>query len=72
MVLKDGKWKVYDVIIEKISLVQNYRTQFRSILRKESPGELIERLKKKIAEQQLKESQMENQQSEGKGKPGIQ
>jgi len=64
MLLKDGKWKVYDVIIEKISLVKNYRTQFRSILRKESPGELIERLKKKIAEQQHEDRDMENQKSE--------
>lgn len=70
MMLKDGKWKVYDVIIEKISLVKNYRTQFRSILRKESPGDLIGRLKKKISEQ--KEGQEEDQTSEVKGKPDIQ
>jgi len=72
MMIKNGKWKVYDVIIEKISLVKNYRTQFRSILRKESPGDLIERLKKKISEQKQKESQRENQTNEGKGKPDIQ
>ena len=64
MLLKDGKWKVYDVIIEKISLVKNYRTQFRSILRKESPKQLIERLKTKIAEQQQKERDMDAQTSE--------
>lgn len=72
MMIKNGKWKVYDVIIEKISLVKNYRTQFRSILRKESPGDLIERLKKKISEQKQKESRKEDQTSEGKGKPDIQ
>lgn len=44
---KDGRWRVYDVLIEKVSLVKNYRTQFRSILRKESPEKLIERLKEK-------------------------
>jgi phospholipid transport system substrate-binding protein len=72
MMLKEGKWKVYDVIIEKISLVKNYRTQFRSILRKESPEKLIERLKKKISEQKQKEGQKEDSKSDGKGKPDIQ
>jgi phospholipid transport system substrate-binding protein len=47
----DGQWKVYDVIVEGVSLVKNYRTQFASILRKEKPAQLIERLKKKLAEQ---------------------
>lgn len=40
-------WKVYDVIIEGVSLVKNYRTQFNSILMKETPKELIETIKKK-------------------------
>lgn len=44
-------WQVYDVIIEGVSLVKNYRTQFSQILRKESPDQLISRLKEKIAEQ---------------------
>jgi phospholipid transport system substrate-binding protein len=47
----DGQWKVYDVIVEGVSLVKNYRTQFASILRKEKPAQLIERLDKKLAEQ---------------------
>ncbi|BBO70295.1 toluene tolerance protein [Desulfosarcina alkanivorans] len=47
----DGQWKVYDVIVEGVSLVKNYRTQFASILRKEKPAQLIERLNKKLAEQ---------------------
>ena len=47
----DGEWKVYDVIVEGVSLVKNYRTQFASILRKEKPAQLIERLDKKLAEQ---------------------
>jgi phospholipid transport system substrate-binding protein len=47
----DGQWKVYDVIVEGVSLVKNYRTQFASILRKEKPDQLIERLKKKLVEQ---------------------
>lgn len=47
---KDG-WRIYDVIIEGVSLVKNYRTQFKKILSKETPDQLIARLKKKILEQ---------------------
>ena len=45
--LKDGKWKVYDVIIEGISLVKNYRTQFRDILANNPPEEVLKILRKK-------------------------
>lgn len=49
----DGLWKVYDVLVENgVSLVMNYRVQFKSILQKETPAQLIERLEKKLAEQQ--------------------
>jgi phospholipid transport system substrate-binding protein len=51
MFSKNGKWYVYDVLIEGVSLVTNYRTQFEKILGKESPDQLIERLRKKIVEQ---------------------
>ena len=47
----DGEWKVYDVIVEGVSLVKNYRTQFANILRKEKPAQLIERLNEKLAAQ---------------------
>ena len=45
--LKDGQWKVYDVIVEGISLVQNYRTQFREILANNSPEEVLKILREK-------------------------
>ena len=48
---KNDQWRVYDVKVEGVSLVKNYRTQFNDILRKEKPAELIERLKSKVAEQ---------------------
>jgi phospholipid transport system substrate-binding protein len=47
MILKDGQWRVYDVIIEGISLVKNYRGQFKDILSKKSPEDLLETLRKK-------------------------
>ena len=51
MTLKDGKWKVYDVVVENVSLVQNYRTQFNDILGKNTPEQLLEILRKKVKAQ---------------------
>ena len=48
MILKDGKWKVYDVVVENVSLVQNYRTQFNDILADGTPEKLLETLRKKV------------------------
>ena len=48
MILKNGKWRVYDIVIEGISLVRNYRSQFRRILSKESPERMLEILRKKV------------------------
>ncbi len=45
---KDGAWKVYDVVIENVSLVLNYRTQFNDILAKDKPEQLLEILRKKV------------------------
>jgi len=49
---KDGEWKVYDIKVEGISLVLNYRRQFNSYLSKKTgtPEGLIEELKGKIAD----------------------
>jgi phospholipid transport system substrate-binding protein len=51
MILKDGKWKIYDVVVENVSLVQNYRTQFNDILAKDPPEKLLEILRKKVKAQ---------------------
>ena len=45
--LADQSWKVYDVVIENISLVNNYRDQFNRVIAKSSYEELIRRLKEK-------------------------
>ena len=45
---KSGSWKVYDVIIEGVSMVKNYRTQFRKILAKDSPEKLLQILRDKV------------------------
>jgi phospholipid transport system substrate-binding protein len=39
-----GRWRVRDVRVEQISLVDNYRTQFDSIIAKSSYAELVKRL----------------------------
>ncbi len=43
-----GKWLVYDVVIENISLVRNYRNQFHRILGKKSYADLVATLRTKI------------------------
>ena len=47
MIIVNGEWKVYDVVIEGVSLVQNYRTQFRDILTTKSPEDLLKTLREK-------------------------
>ena len=51
VIFKDGKWKVYDVVVENVSLVQNYRTQFNDILANNPPEYLLETLRKKVKAQ---------------------
>ena len=45
---KSGQWKVYDLIIEGVSLVKNYHTQFRDILANGTPDKLIQILRDKV------------------------
>ena len=45
-----GTWKVYDVVIEGVSLVNNYRSQFSRIIRQSSYADLVRRLKTKVSE----------------------
>ena len=44
---KGDKWVAYDVIIEGVSLVKNYRVQFYDIIRQSSYAELVNKLKEK-------------------------
>jgi len=45
--LVGGEWKVYDVVAENISLVNNYRSQFTRVISNASYEELVRRLKDK-------------------------
>ncbi len=45
MYLKDGAWKVYDIIIDGVSLVSNYRGSFAAEVRRKGIDGLIQTLK---------------------------
>jgi phospholipid transport system substrate-binding protein len=49
MHLANGRWLVYDVVVEGVSLVSNYRTQFNKIVQTESYDALVQRLRAKDA-----------------------
>ena len=42
------RWVGYDVIVEGVSLVKNYRSQFQQILKKKSPEELLAHMRQKV------------------------
>ena len=44
---RTGKWLVFDIVIEGVSLVTNYRSQFSSVIKKNGMDTLIKRLAKK-------------------------
>ena len=43
----DGQWKVYDAVIENVSIVNNYRSQFERVITKSSYEELKKMLREK-------------------------
>jgi phospholipid transport system substrate-binding protein len=45
---KNGEWLVYDVVIEGVSMIRNYRTQFSRIIEKEKFAGLIRRIEERI------------------------
>ena len=55
MHLRDGKWLVYDVVIEGVSLIANYRAQFNKIITTSSYEELVKKMKTRQEEFQQDE-----------------
>ncbi|MGD8834614.1 MAG: ABC transporter substrate-binding protein [Desulfobacteraceae bacterium] len=48
----NDSWKIYDILLEDgLSLVKNYRVQFNSILKNNTPAQLIEQLERKLTQQ---------------------
>lgn len=48
--LSSGSWKVYDIVIENIGLVSNYRSDFGGIIRDKGMDGLIKQLREKVAQ----------------------
>jgi phospholipid transport system substrate-binding protein len=51
LVQRNSNWQVYDVVIEGVSLVNNYRTQFNNIVSQESYEGLVKKLKLKLEQE---------------------
>jgi phospholipid transport system substrate-binding protein len=49
--INKGQWMVYDVAIEGVSLVNNYRSQFSRVMSESSYADLVKRLQAKVDEQ---------------------
>ncbi|MEJ2041353.1 MAG: ABC transporter substrate-binding protein, partial [Desulfosarcinaceae bacterium] len=50
LVDENGQWRVYDMVIENVSLAQNYRSQFTSFLQNKSFSDLLEQLRQKTGQ----------------------
>jgi phospholipid transport system substrate-binding protein len=50
MLQRAGDWRVYDIVVDGISLVRSYREQFNKIIRTSSYGELVAKLRQKTGE----------------------
>lgn len=48
MVYRDTNWSIYDVYVEGVSLIGNYRKQFNDILFDESPRQMLQSLREKL------------------------
>ena len=58
--LVSGEWKIYDVEIENISMVNNYRAQFKRVLSKSSYEVLIQKINNKLSELVKKNKEKES------------
>lgn len=45
--MRDGTWHAYDLVVDGVSLVKNYRSQFEKIIRSSSYQELVRRLRER-------------------------
>ena len=65
MLRRGDRWLVYDVVIESVSLVSNYRTQFNKIIQTSSYQELVKKMKTKQEEFHYEESAKQKRTSRG-------
>ena len=50
LIQENGNWRVYDFVIEGVSMIRNYRSQFTKIIRKDSYEVLVQKLADKMSE----------------------
>ena len=50
LINENGNWKVYDFVIEGVSMIRNYRSQFTKIIRRDSYEVLVQKLTDKVNE----------------------
>lgn len=59
--MKDGTWHAYDLVVDGVSLVKNYRSQFEKIIRSSSYQELVQRLRERtVGEDKKKKAALTN------------
>lgn len=51
LIEKGGRWAVFDVVVDGVSLTLNYRAQFDKIIRSSSYGMLVEKIKAKLEQE---------------------
>ena len=52
--MRDGTWHAYDIVVDGVSLVKNYRSQFDKIIRSDSYQELVRRLRARTVGEEKK------------------
>ena len=50
LIQENGNWQIYDFVIEGVSMIRNYRSQFTKIIRRDSYETLVQKLTDKIKE----------------------
>ena len=50
LIQENGNWQIYDFVIEGVSMIRNYRSQFTKIIRRDSYEVLVQKLTDKIKE----------------------
>ncbi|MCK5092996.1 MAG: ABC transporter substrate-binding protein [Gammaproteobacteria bacterium] len=56
-VLRDEKWLIYDVVVEEVSLISNYRSSYKQIVKKEGIDGLLSKMEQKIKQQESPKDQ---------------
>ena len=53
MTLRGGRWQVYDIVLDGVSVVENYRAQFRRLMQQESYAAVVTAMRAKLAAESL-------------------